>query len=308
VHDAIRDSKDFIDIDPIRNQQYVWAITPSTFTTETVFTLVHPNGTETTKTISSFYGSPKTDFYPAPNLVTRQHLNHSTAYIYIKTFDPDTMQTLTPKIHRFLMENENLDYLIIDIRGNTGGAFHSWITAIVEPLLTKPTLHEYYLAYPNHQYIKQFHQHWLTTHQTVPQTSFTQLPPEITPEEYTIYNFSTTYTPSYLTNYTGKILLLTDRTVYSAAEGFTNFCKQTGFATIIGTYSGGDGFFIWPNFLVLPNSKLVIVMTSSISLDNKGRANEEVRTTPEIIIETSITDHEALIEHVLELIVQGKIE
>jgi disulfide oxidoreductase YuzD len=303
VNEAIKTADTYIDHDPIRDQPYTWTITPAAFPDATL-TLQHPNGTQFTLTPPTVYGSQKTNFYPAPNLITRKYPNTSTAYIYIKTFDPPTIQELTPTIHQFLQETHDYQYLIIDIRGNTGGAFRSWLNTIVRPLIEKPTLHEYYLGYRNDPYIKSFHNQWLENSEPVPKNHFNELPPELNTPNYLLYNSSTTYNPENTINHTAKRILLTDRTVYSAAEGFTNFCKQTDFATIIGTTTGGDGFFIWPVYIVLPHSKLVITATSSMSLDNQGRANEETRTTPDIIHETNITDHQELIDYTLRLIME----
>jgi len=301
VHEAIKTADAYIDQEPIRDQQYIWSITPTAFK-DANLTILHPNGTQVALTLPTIYGTPRTNFYPAPNLITKKYPNISTAYIYIKTFDPSTIQEITPTIHRFLQETSEYDYLIIDIRGNTGGAFQSWLDAIVCPLLKAPSLHEYYLGYRNNPYIMSFHNQWLENREPVPKEHFNELPPEINTPRYSVYNSSTKYPPENTINHTAKRILLTDRTVYSAAEGFTNFCKQTGFATIIGTTSGGDGFFIWPVYIVLPHSKLVITMTSSMSLDKQGKANEETRTTPDIIHETNITNHQELIDYTLQLI------
>jgi hypothetical protein len=306
VHQAIRNASSYMDYDYVREQPYVWAITPNTFI-DAVFTLTYDNGTEIDQVFPTVFGTPRTNFYPAPDLITRKYTNHSTGYIYIKTFDPETIGQLKPTILDFLKETENYEYLIIDIRGNTGGSYQSWLDAIVKPLISEDTLHEYYLAYRNNPYILSFHEGWLNERAPVPKEHFKELPPEAKTQDYIIYNFSTTYTPTRQISFNGQIILLTDRTVYSAAEGFTNFCKQTGFATIIGTTSGGDGFFVWPVYVVLPHSKLVITMTSSMSLDSRGRANEETRTIPDIIKETLITDHTQLIEYTLGLIEQGKL-
>jgi hypothetical protein len=306
IHQAITTCNAYIDHDHKRGKPYVWAITPGCFGPDAVFTTRDPDGDEANHTFPTVLGAqPRTNFYPAPNLMTTKHPNISTAYIYLKTFDPSTVRNLYPEIHGFLKEVEDYSYLIIDIRGNTGGSFTSWIEALVEPLLREDTTHEYYLAYRDDPYIQSFHSQWLTTHQQVPKTRLQSLPPEAQGPGYTVYDFSSTYTATHHTSYNGQTILLTDRTVYSAAEGFTNFCKQTGFATIVGTTSGGDGFYVWPLYLVLPHSKLVVTMTSSMSLDRQGRANEEARTQPDIYIETSITDHNKLIDHVLHMIETG---
>jgi len=41
--------------------------------------------------------------------------------------------------------------------------------------------------------------------------------------------------------FNGKIWVLTNPKVYSSSENFIMFCKNTGFATLVGTSTGGDG-------------------------------------------------------------------
>jgi len=59
----------------------------------------------------------------------------------------------------------------------------------------------------------------------------------------------------------GKIILLVDGITFSATDAFALFCKETKFAEIYGTPTGGDGISDSPIFYVLPNSKLVIRFT-----------------------------------------------
>ena len=225
--------------------------------------------------------------------------------MYVGTFDPSTVEPRYDDMLEFFEEIEDYECLIIDIRGNTGGAFRSWVEGIVRPLIREDKLHEYYLAYRTGEYVQQLHDEYLRDKAPVSKEVFDYLPPEVRGEDYVIYNFSETYTPTREVNFDGEIILLTDFMVYSAAEGFTNFCKQTGFATIYGTPSGGDGFFIWPLYCVLPNSKIAITMTSSMSLDCTGHANEEVRTQPNVYHEGPFMDHDELIDFVLEKISKG---
>ncbi|MFX0021406.1 MAG: S41 family peptidase [Candidatus Hermodarchaeota archaeon] len=95
------------------------------------------------------------------------------------------------------------------------------------------------------------------------------------------------------------MILLTDDFFYSVAEAFTLFCKQTGFATIYGTTSGGDGIMEFPTYYALPNSKLVICITSALSLDQTGHASEEVRTQPDFYYEITFGNFTELIDHIL---------
>lgn len=82
--------------------------------------------------------------------------------------------------------------------------------------------------------------------------------------------------------YEGKIFLLVDEDVFSAAEGFASFIKHTEFATIIGTQTGGDGITLGVINSVLPNSGLVFTYTNTLGYDPTGEINEENPTTPDI--------------------------
>lgn len=303
VDDAVKTcfDRDFLDWDTKRNKTYLWRIAPHDFGSGAVFTVLNSTGHETNVTFHTFAGPSSFDIlYPRSVVSFDKFEEENVGYMYIKTFDPSTVEPYYDDMLDFFREIEDYDHLIIDIRGNTGGAFRSWIEGIVRPLIKEDILHEYYLAYRTGEYILRFHDDYLKDKVEVSKDAFDYLPPEVYGDDYAVYNFSQTYTSTHEVDFNGEITLLTDYVVYSAAEGFTNFCKQTGFATIYGTPSGGDGFFIWPLYCVLPNSKIVITMSPAMSLDNTGHANEEVRTQPDVYHESPFMNHDELIGFILE--------
>lgn len=82
--------------------------------------------------------------------------------------------------------------------------------------------------------------------------------------------------------YEGPIFLLVDEGVFSAAEGFASFIKNTEFATIVGSQTGGDGITLGVINSVLPNSGLVFTYTNTLGYDPTGQINEENPTKPDI--------------------------
>ncbi|QNK42614.1 hypothetical protein HCR03_11650 [Caproicibacter fermentans] len=68
----------------------------------------------------------------------------------------------------------------------------------------------------------------------------------------------------------------------SSAEGFAHFCKQTGFATIVGDPTNGDGIGIDSLIFVLPNSGICLRFSASLGLNPDGGSNEEFGTTPDV--------------------------
>lgn len=73
-----------------------------------------------------------------------------------------------------------------------------------------------------------------------------------------------------------------DGAVFSASEGLAAFAKSTGFATVVGERTGGDGLGIEPILAVLPNSKVVFSFSLEMGLVADGSCNEEVKTVPDI--------------------------
>ncbi len=56
----------------------------------------------------------------------------------------------------------------------------------------------------------------------------------------------------------------------------------------------------FPTYYTLPNSKLVICISSALGLDHTGHANEEVRAQPDFCYESSFNNHTELIDYVLD--------
>jgi len=308
IDDAVQAcfDKDYLDWDFVREKLYLWRVAPDDFGGDAVFTIMDSDGEEadvtfhTTRSHTSF-----SQLYPRSTLVFERYEEAGVGYMYVRTFQPSALEHRYNEILDFLREIEGYGHLIIDIRGNTGGSFITWVNGIVRPLLMEDTLHEYYLAYRTGEYVQDFHGEWLNEREEIPKEWFDYLPPEVYGEDFKVYNSSQTYASTHEVDFDGEIILLVDNVVYSAAEGFTNFCKQTGFATIYGTASGGDGFFIWPLYYTLPNSKLVITTSSSMSLDRTGHANEEVRTQPDVHYESPFMNHDELNDFILEEILNS---
>ena len=88
----------------------------------------------------------------------------------------------------------------------------------------------------------------------------------------------------YRSPFNGRIWLLVSQDVYSASESFTVFSKATGFATIVGSQTGGDGIgALDPVLLQLPNSGLIAQFTMMFGLNPDGSSNEEMGPVPDII-------------------------
>ena len=298
---AVKDcyDQDYLDWDFKRNKHYLWMISPRDFGPSAEFTICNSTGHESNLTFGTTQEYSLIPYtYPENMIETQTWENKNASYIYIRNFVNEDLNPYIDNILNFYHQIEDYNYLIIDIRGNPGGNYASWINAIVKPLIKNQKIFELYLAYRTDDYSDAFRESMGITSQ-VSKGSFGYLPPEAYTDEFEIYDYQHTITPTYEINFNGEIILLTDNFVYSAAEGFTLFCKQTGFATIYGITSGGDGIMEFPTYYALPNSKLVICMTSVLGLDHTGHASEEVRTQPDFYYESTFGNFTELINYVL---------
>lgn len=81
----------------------------------------------------------------------------------------------------------------------------------------------------------------------------------------------------------GRIWILTYPENYSAADSFAATCKETGFATLVGMQTGGDGIGGGlPYWYSLPNSHLTGIVTYEWALNDDGTNNANEGTKPDI--------------------------
>ena len=66
-----------------------------------------------------------------------------------------------------------------------------------------------------------------------------------------------------------KRWLLVDEGVYSAADAFAAFCKNTGWATVVGRKTRGDGSAMHV-MVELPNTGLIVEFSVMTTLNEKG--------------------------------------
>ena len=78
-----------------------------------------------------------------------------------------------------------------------------------------------------------------------------------------------------------KRWVLIDDAVYSAAESFAYFCKKTGWATLVGTTSDGDGLGVTPIMVDLPNTGVLVRFSAQAGENPDGTCNTESGTSPD---------------------------
>jgi hypothetical protein len=210
------------------------------------------------------------------------------AYLRIKSMSDRTLMSDQTLIIEFFKRIKDYPYLILDIRGNGGGTDYYWRNNVVAPLITEQTSGIIAMAYRG-DYIKTF-----MRGRGIITKPISELPEQFR-SEYTsaMDSFVTTdisVRPENSVGFKGKIFLLVDKGVYSSSESFAAFCKDTGFAQIVGTNTGGDGIGIDPCVMALPNSGLVVRFSLDMGINGDGTVNEKAHTKPDVFVETTYND------------------
>jgi hypothetical protein len=241
----------------------------------------------------TFYSYKPTDLYGntqkaasansgnSGNIETKILEKDRTAYLKIASFGSQYVAVDAPVIAKFFQQIKDFTSCIIDIRGNGGGSDLYWNNSILAPNLRRS------YTYYNYALVRgEAAKRYLETEDKVyPISGFPQLPKinrsDLKKMKYFI-KISGSVPAAEKPGFNGKFYLLTDGAVYSSSETFAEFCKQTGFATIVGEPTGGDGIGIDPMVFVLPHSGVCMRFSSMLGLNPDGGSNEEFGTQPDV--------------------------
>ena len=249
------------------------------------------------------------------DIITKDVVSKEVGYIHLPqmygTYGEITEKDIESdmkKIDDYINTLKNYKALIIDIRGNSGGDDMYW-RSIVSKLISDDIESKGYLAFRNDsKVIKEY-----VEKREIETESIGNLPKELlgnSPKEvmtaFSEFMESTLAIESDTNSkFEGNIYLLVDDVVYSSAESFSIFCKEGGFATLIGEKTGGDGGGMDPVLFNLENSGLIVRMASDMYLTGKGICNEEFKTTPDYevndVTRTENFEDDKCIQKVLEL-------
>ncbi len=233
------------------------------------------------------------------------------AYFRIPTLAAEQVDLDRPVFMDFYKEHKSCEHMILDFRGNGEGHTAYWQQIIVKPIITKEVRGESYLLLCedelNRDFVRcgidasfdenevrqpiselpsfpNFHEEYL-----MQPTHFVKAESVIEPD------------PDHRFEVRGRVWLLTDKKVYSSSEGFAVFCKKTGFATLVGERTGGDGIGITPFHAKLPESGMIIRYSGIMGLNPDGGSNAEYHTEPDVKCEPEM----ALVK-CLETIAKGE--
>ena len=191
-------------------------------------------------------------------------------------------------------------HIVFDIRGNTGGSDDYWMTLLVAPFGEM-------ISFDSQVFFKDnvlIRDYGLMEEAESVFTQDIETIPSFVEELGLTYTISWTYTITPPTEASKKIQteakrwILTDETVFSAADGFAGFCKQTHWATIIGKRTKGDGGAVRPFLVRLPKTGLLLRFTAVVSANEDGSLNTLFGTSPDIPSKPSESAYDTLLRFI----------
>lgn len=213
-------------------------------------------------------------------------VDEGIAIIKINEMLPDYMiEDDKKKLENFLENDDKYDKLIIDIRDNKGGNMSYWQDFLLPYLLKEEksiTNHMFFRNGNRTKSLVSLEKNGFKNIEDIDLSNF-NLENKEDLEKFSYYKENVIdIKPRKGYDFSGKIYLLVNDKVFSAAEGFANFAKNSDFATIIGTRTGGDGITIGIINEFMPNSGLVFTYTNTLGYTPDGSINEEKKTEPDI--------------------------
>lgn len=230
------------------------------------------------------------------DLETKILVDNEVAYINFKSMGGfGVTEEDHKKVKEFLREVQNYKKLIIDIRGNSGG-YDSYWEYIVSLLINESINYSYYSFFKDSHINKYKHSPYKLWNSksinSLDEKILSQFPEEVRTDFDYYIKYTITLNPravnvnsSDYIDFKGRVYLLVDSKVFSSAEKFASFAKDTGFATLVGETTGGDRVFEEIPLIYLPKSKFVIRFSRELGINSDGTINMETGTTPHIKVD-----------------------
>ena len=222
-----------------------------------------------------------------------------TAYFRFPVMYPDFSShdgIISDKLSGF----ERVEHIIIDLTGNTGGSTAYWENVIVRPFggTWQSSYRVFYQASPINEL-------YYSARELMPlDGSAPAFAPELGAEYMETTSIGGNYgVPSVSSGAEAKRWVLIDSRGYSATEQFAAFCKLTGWGSLVGEATGGDGLAGQPVLLPLKNTGLLIYFSTAMGENPDGSLNTAGGVKPDYPCPPK--ENISALEYCLELIKQG---
>ena len=222
------------------------------------------------------------------NLTIKYNNETKTAYLKINSFLSVNENLDREKLESFYSAIVDYENLIIDIRDNAGVSDLYWERLIVSPNITEQLSFSRYALFKMNSTIKPFIETRFAADDVKLVNELPKMPKlnkdDVKEMTHYVKTTSTVDAKPNKNTFKGKIWVLTSSKNYSSSENFVMFCKNTGFATLVGEVTNGDGGLMDPVLIKMPKSHVLVTYSVLYGLNSDGSCNEEFGTTPDYLI------------------------
>ena len=282
---------------------------------KTYYPCVNKDGTEN-ELIKDFYSAQPSGAWVRTIWNDVQRIEGITTYIVeegkiaclrIDSFsitDQEKRKKFLNDVKVFLEKTKDHKHLIIDITRNGGGDKYFWM--YITGLLLKDNAAFYrYGLYTENKYTKELLEYIfkIGNIEIINKDKIPNVKNANTTHKNACKRCETIKKVDGITNSIDerKIWLLVSSKSHSAADQFAGFCRQTGFATVVGENTAGAGMsVIGPLPIPLPKSGALILFDSTYALNTEGMSNTEFGTAPDIHVKDGQVPMQACMEAIRE--------
>lgn len=220
------------------------------------------------------------------------------AYIYVDSFDMGYYEEDKKKLFDFYKQVQNYDNVIFDFTENSGGGMFYFNDLIVAPNIDKILYTKVYELMQSGEYNMQFlGQDGFETIEKLPKLS--KINQDDLKELDLMLESTYFIQPSQKQKMLkGKLWILVNENVFSSSEYAAMFSKATGFATLVGERTGGDGIGSDPLPILLPNSGIIVRYSPIYGTTADGTNSQEFGTEPDIWVQKGKTYLQTCIDEI----------
>lgn len=226
--------------------------------------------------------APETEY---PEVETGYYPDCKAAYFHFRSFNYSLKERDSTVIADYLATLDEVEHVIIDITGNSGGDFYSVIQNVIEPLGGE-------VAWTNYTFLAKSpaNAHFFLETGALEAQPLSELPENTVYPEFAEELGMNHYISTQVTCQTGedngpaagaKRWVLIDGAVFSTSETFARFCKDTGWATLVGTRTLGDGDGLAPVLVPLDHTGLLLKFSTTSCANADGSLNAEAGAAPD---------------------------
>lgn len=225
----------------------------------------------------------------------------SRALLYLRL--PSFNSTLMERDRNILVdavrEHPDVKHIVFDICGNHGGSDLYWYELLVAPFGERIPITER-LYFRDTPMIRDYGK----MENAVPVSSLPadELPLFVKELDLTYSLFITGFwepaEEDRLIHCDAKRWVLIDQIVFSAADGFADFCRQTHWATLVGRTTKGDGGGERQYLARLSRTGLLIRFTAVATANAEGLLNQLYGTNPDLPCKPSETPYNAVLRYI----------